>query len=48
VPVAIFRFLGRPGGDNVGAAMALSVTLMVTVTAVALATERSLVRGWRR
>ena len=45
VPVAIFRFLGRPGGDNVGAAMALSVTLMVTVTAVALVSERSLVAG---
>jgi len=45
VPVAIFRFLGRPGADNVGAAMALSVVLMLMVTAVALASERSLVRG---
>jgi thiamine transport system permease protein len=45
VPVAIFRFLGRPGADNVGAAMALSVVLMLIVTAVALASERSLVRG---
>jgi thiamine transport system permease protein len=45
VPVAIFRFLGRPGADNVGTAMALSVVLMVIVTAVALASERSLVRG---
>jgi thiamine transport system permease protein len=44
VPVAIFRFLGRPGADNVGAAMALSVALMVMVTAVALGSERSLVR----
>jgi thiamine transport system permease protein len=42
VPVAIFRFLGRPGADNVGTAMALSVALMVMVTAVALASERSL------
>ena len=45
VPVAIFRFLGRPGADNVGTAMALSVLLMVLVTAVALGSERSLVRG---
>ena len=43
VPVAIFRFLGRPGADNVGTAMALSVTLMILVTAVALVAERSLV-----
>jgi thiamine transport system permease protein len=48
VPVAIFRFLGRPGADNVGTAMALSVALMVMITAVALASERSLVgRGSR-
>jgi thiamine transport system permease protein len=43
VPVAIFRFLGRPGAANAGTAMALSVTLMVMVIAVALASERSLV-----
>ena len=43
VPVAIFRFLGRPGADNVGTAMALSVTLMILVAAVALVAERSLV-----
>ncbi|HEY6076038.1 MAG TPA: iron ABC transporter permease [Gaiella sp.] len=43
VPVAIFRFLGRPGADNVGTAMALSVTLMIIVTVVALVAERSLV-----
>ena len=43
VPVAIFRFLGRPGADNVGTAMALSVTLMILVTAVALVSERFLV-----
>jgi thiamine transport system permease protein len=48
VPVAVFRFLGRPGAENVGAAMALSVVLMVTVTAVALGSERSLVGGRRR
>ncbi len=48
VPVAIFRFLGRPGADNVGAAMALSVVLMALVTIVALASERSLVRKGAR
>ena len=48
VPVAIFRFLGRPGAENVGTAMALSVVLMTIVTAVALVSERSLVRGGRR
>ncbi len=44
VPVAIFRFLGRPGEDNVGAAMALCVVLMGLVAAVALVSERVLVR----
>ena len=48
LPVAIFRFLGRPGAENVGQAMALSVTLMLLVVVVALAaagaTRR---RGWR-
>ena len=49
VPVAIFRFLGRPGSDNVGTAMALSVVLMALVIAVALVSERSLaVRGRAR
>ena len=32
VPVAIFRFLGRPGAENVGTAMALCVVLMALVT----------------
>jgi ABC-type glycerol-3-phosphate transport system permease component len=45
VPVAIFRFLGRPGEGNVGAAMALCVVLMALVAAVALVSERALVRG---
>ncbi len=44
VPVAIFRFLGRPGEDNVGTAMALCVVLMAIVAAVALVSERSLAR----
>jgi thiamine transport system permease protein len=48
VPVAIFRFLGRPGADNVGTAMALSVALMMVVAVVALLSDRSLVRGRAR
>ena len=44
VPVAIFRFLGRPGEANSGAAMALCVVLMALVAAVALLSERALVR----
>ena len=48
VPVAIFRFLGRPGADNVGTAMALCVVLMGLVAAVALLSERALVRGGTR
>ena len=44
VPVAIFRFLGRPGADNVGTAMALCVVLMGLVAATALASERALAR----
>lgn len=49
VPVAIFRFLGRPGAENVGTAMALCVVLMALVAVVAVASERSLVRrsSWR-
>ena len=48
VPVSIFRFLGRPGAENVGTAMALCVVLMGLVAAVALLSERSLVRGGRQ
>jgi thiamine transport system permease protein len=47
VPVAIFRFLGRPGADNVGTAMALCVVLMALVAAVALVSQRALGRGAR-
>ena len=37
MPVAIFRYLGRPGEVNFGRAMAMSVLLMlVTAAAVAL------------
>ena len=42
VPVAIFRFLGRPGEANVGTAMALSVVLAVLVALVAVSSERAL------
>jgi thiamine transport system permease protein len=49
LPVAVFRFLGRPGAENVGQAMALSVTLMALTVVVALAFERATaMRGWRR
>ena len=50
LPVAVFRFLGRPGAENVGQAMALSVTLMALIVVVALAVERvdAPLRGWRR
>ncbi len=44
LPVAAFRFLGRPGADNVGTAMALCVVLMALVVLVALVSERALVR----
>jgi thiamine transport system permease protein len=45
LPVAIFRFLGRPGADNVGTAMALCVVLMALVAVVALVSQRALGRG---
>ncbi len=44
LPVAAFRFLGRPGAENVGTAMALCVVLMGLVVLAALASERALVR----
>ncbi|MCP3855133.1 MAG: iron ABC transporter permease [Actinomycetia bacterium] len=40
VPVAIFRFLGQPGVNNLGQAMALSTILMVLTTVAVLAIER--------
>lgn len=43
VPIAIFRFLGRPGSANFGQAMAMSTILMVLTAAAILAVER--VRG---
>jgi thiamine transport system permease protein len=47
LPVAIFRFLGRPGADNVGTAMALCVVLMALVTVVALVSQRAVRHGSR-
>jgi thiamine transport system permease protein len=46
VPVAIFRFLGRPGALNAGQAASLSVVLMaLTAAAVLLADRVSVRRG---
>jgi len=41
IPVAIFDRLGRPGAANYGAALALSLLLMVITAAVMLLLERS-------
>ncbi len=45
LPVAIFRFLGRPGAQNQGVAAALAVVLALLTIAAALASERA---GGRR
>lgn len=44
VPVAIFRFLGRPGSGNFGQAMAMSTILMALTAVAILAVERVRVR----
>jgi thiamine transport system permease protein len=48
LPVAIFRFLGRPGEVNVAQAYALAVVLMVVTVVSILVVERARVRrgGW--
>jgi thiamine transport system permease protein len=48
LPVAIFRFLGRPGEVNVAQAYALAVVLMAVTVVSVLAVERVRVRrgGW--
>jgi thiamine transport system permease protein len=48
LPVAIFRFLGRPGELNAAQAYALAVVLMVVTTVSVLLVERIRVRrgGW--
>jgi thiamine transport system permease protein len=45
LPVAIFRFLGRPGEINVAQAYALAVVLMVLTVVSVLLVERVRVRG---
>lgn len=44
IPVAIYRFLGRPGALNLGQAMALSTVLMLLTAGAILAVERVRVR----
>jgi len=48
LPVAIFRFLGRPGEINLAQAYALAVVLMAVTVVAVLAVERVRVRrgGW--
>lgn len=47
IPIAIFRFLGRPGAEPFGAALALSAVLMV-VTALVVAAIDAADRGQER
>jgi thiamine transport system permease protein len=44
VPIAISRFLARPGELGVGQSLAMSVILMVLTTVIVLALERVRVR----
>lgn len=48
LPVAVFRFLGRPGAENAGTAAALCVVLMALVVVVSLAADQALVRRGAR
>ncbi len=48
LPVAIFRFLGRPGAENQGMAAALCVLLMVAAAGAVLVAERVASRGGGR
>ena len=41
LPVAIFRFLGRPGAENQGTAAALAVVLAAIAACAALVAERA-------
>lgn len=45
IPIAIFRFLGRPGTVNFGRAMAMSVILMAVTAVSVLAVDRFRVPG---
>ena len=47
LPVAIFRFLGRPGAENQGTAAALAVVLAGITVCAALAAERAAGRRGR-
>jgi len=40
VPIAIYRSLGRPGGDNLSQAMALAVILMAVIAVVVVLIDR--------
>jgi thiamine transport system permease protein len=44
LPVAIYRFLGRPGAENVATAATLTVCLAALVVIASMGTERSLAR----
>ena len=46
MPVAIFRYLGRPGSQNLAEALAMSVLLVVVAAAGFLLIERVRFRGW--
>jgi thiamine transport system permease protein len=45
IPIAIYRFLGRPGVLNFGQAMALSVLLVAITAAAIMAVERARLPG---
>jgi thiamine transport system permease protein len=45
MPVAIFRFLGRPGAANYGQALAMSTLLMLVCVLGFLAIERLRIGG---
>ncbi|MBA2332782.1 MAG: iron ABC transporter permease, partial [Actinobacteria bacterium] len=46
LPVAIFRFLGRPGAENQGTAAALAIVLALLAAGAAVLAERAAGR-WR-
>ncbi|MBA3331784.1 MAG: hypothetical protein H0T39_13115 [Actinobacteria bacterium] len=47
MPVAILRFLGRPGALNAGQAAALSVVLLAVTAAAVLVADHVRIRGVR-
>ena len=46
MPIAIFRYLGRPGSQNLAEALAMSSLLVVIAAAGFLLIERARYRGW--